>query len=152
MRVHGLASADADRLRRQAELDGAPAVLVDQRHSYPCRQCLRDGEPGEEMVLVRHDPFRGESPYTGPSPMYLHRSACSVYQGAADGDLPEQLTRRLLSVRGYDERHLLREADVVAGTELAAAAVAMLENPCVSYLHVHNAKAGCWAARIDRAG
>jgi hypothetical protein len=38
----------------------------------------------------------------------------------------------------------------VQGTALASLIESMFEDPAVSYLHVHNAKPGCYAARVDR--
>jgi hypothetical protein len=124
---------------------GAVRVTVDEAHAYPCRRCLRDAEVGEVVVLCSYDPFLGESPYSGAGPIYVHERDCTPFEG--DG-LPDQLTRRLLSVRAYDERHMLTDADVIEGSGLADAAERLLQG--ASYLHVHNARPGCFAARIER--
>ena len=125
---------------------GAVRVRVDKPNSFPCRRCLQDGVPGETMVLLSYDPFVGRSPYSGPGPIYVHDLECSLFDG--DG-LPDQLTRRLLSVRAYDEDHMLVDADVVDGKDLDDTARRLLDG--ATYLHVHNARPGCVAARIDRA-
>jgi hypothetical protein len=125
---------------------GAVRVRVDKPNSFPCRRCLQDGEPGETMVLLSYDPFVGRSPYSGPGPIYVHDRDCAPFDGEG---LPDQLTRRLLSVRAYDERHMLLDAEVIDGTELRDTAQRLLHEDC-SYLHVHNARPGCFAARIDR--
>jgi hypothetical protein len=122
----------------------AVRVVADEPHSYPCRRCLRDAEIGEAMLLLAYDPFLGESAYSGPGPIYVHERDCEPFVGPA---VPQQLRRRLLSVRAYDERHMLVDADVVDGSELDAAAERMLG--AASYLHVHNARPGCFAARIE---
>jgi hypothetical protein len=98
------------------------------------------------MLLLRYDPFVGRSPYSGPGPIYVHDRDCTPFDG--DG-LPDQLTRRLLSVRAYDEHHVLVDADVIEGTSLGDTALRLLQD--ASYLHVHNARPGCFAARIDAA-
>ena len=123
---------------------GALRVRVDKPNSYPCRRCLQDGEPGETMLLCSYDPFIGQSPYSGPGPIYVHDRDCAPFDGA---DVPDQLTRRLLSVRAYDENHMLVDADVIEGAELPESAERLLRD--ASYLHVHNARPGCFAARID---
>lgn len=123
---------------------GAIRVRVDKPHAYPCRRCLQDAEVGETMLLLSYDPFVGASPYSGPGPIYVHDRDCATFDG---DDIPDQLTRRLLSVRAYDERHMLVDADVIEGTELQDAAQRLLTG--ASYLHVHNARPGCFAARID---
>jgi hypothetical protein len=125
---------------------GAVRVRVDKPNAYPCRRCLQDGEPGETMVLLSYDPFIGRSPYSGPGPIYVHDRECAPFDGEG---LPEQLTRRLLSVRCYDERHMLLDAEVIDGKELGDTAQRLLHDDG-SYLHVHNARPGCFAARIDR--
>jgi hypothetical protein len=132
------------------EADGitSHAVIADEPHSYPCRRCLRDAEPGEQMLLLSYDPFTGDSPYRQPGPIYVHLDPCAPDAG---DEVPEQLTRRLLSVRAFDRAHLMREAVVVPGVELAPAAETLLDDTGTAYLHVHNAAAGCFAARIDRA-
>jgi hypothetical protein len=61
------------------------------------------------------------------------------------------LRRRLLSVRAYDAQGMMVEADVVDGQQLEPVIDRMLANPNVDYLHLHNAKPGCFAARVDRA-
>jgi Protein of unknown function (DUF1203) len=133
-----------------APLTDDPAAIrvrVDKPNAYPCRRCLQDAEVGETVVLLSYDPFVGTSPYSGPGPIYVHDRDCGTFEG--DG-VPDQLTRRLLSVRAYDERHMLVDADVIEGVELTATAQRLLRD--ASYLHVHNARPGCFAARIDVDG
>jgi hypothetical protein len=124
---------------------GAVRVVADKPSSFPCRRCLQDAEPGEAMLLLSYEPFLGASPYAGPGPIYVHEHDCTPFAG--DG-LPEQLTRRLLSVRAYDERHMLVDAEVTEGAELEGVADRLLAGEA-AYLHVHNARPGCFAARIE---
>jgi Protein of unknown function (DUF1203) len=123
---------------------GASRVRVDKPNAYPCRRCLKDGEVGETMMLLSYDPFVGASPCSGPGPIYVHDRDCTPFDGE---EIPDQLTRRLLSVRAYDGNHMLVDADVIQGAELEDAAQRLLRD--ASYLHVHNARPGCFAARID---
>ncbi len=91
-RLHPIDSDAADRLRR----GGGPTYVADEKPGYPCRQCLRDAEVGEELVLVSHDPFDQDSPYRSASPIFLHLEPC---EGAVpSAELPSQLTGRQLSV------------------------------------------------------
>ena len=41
-------------------------------------------------------------------------------------------------------------ADVVDGTDLGKIIPAMFREPTVAYLHLHNAKPGCFAALVRR--
>src|SRR3954447_8316214 len=99
--------------------EGGTVVVADAPHAFPCRRCLHDAEPGEELRLVGYDPFEVASAYSGRGPIYVHASGCSTYDGT---EIPDQQRRRLLSVRGYDEASLLTGAVVVPGTELEQAA------------------------------
>jgi hypothetical protein len=66
-------------------------------------------------------------------------------------EVPEVLARRLLSLRAYDTQGMMLSADVVQGREIRPVIEAMFADPSVAYIHAHNAKPGCFAARIDRA-
>jgi hypothetical protein len=56
-----------------------------------------------------------------------------------------------VSVRAFDARHMMIDADVVEGTHAADVFARLLSNPAAEYLHVHNAKRGCYSARVERA-
>lgn len=125
-------------------------VVADVSPGFPCRRCLRDAAPGEEVLLLSYDPFLGSSPYRQPGPVYVHRADCTPHVSLmlADG-VPEQLARRLLSVRAFDGAHQMREAVVTPGSAVVEAAERLFARGDVAYLHVHNAGPGCFAVRID---
>ena len=60
------------------------------------------------------------------------------------------LRRRLLSFRRYDDAGMMRDMVVADGRELAAVVAKLFGADEVAYLHVHNAKPGCYNCRIDR--
>src|SRR5581483_4738882 len=120
-------------------------VVADEPDSYPCRRCLQDASVGEHLLLISYDPFLGESPYRGAGPIYVHERACEPF--AALGEIPEQLRRRLLSLRAYDSRHMLTGAEVVEGKHLTQTVETLFDDPSAQYIHVHNARPGCFAAR-----
>lgn len=133
----------ADRLRAAATV-----MRVADDAGYPCRQCLRDADIGDELVLVAHDPFAGfgdeSSPYRCTSPIYLHRDDCSDRR---DGSaVPDQLARRGLSLRTYDAAAMMLDGRVVEGADLADALAEILALPGAERVHIHNAGAGCFAA------
>ncbi len=140
--------AAAEELRAAHAAAGGPVTVVDEHPGYPCRQCLRDADVGDELILVSHDPFDGDSPYRSASPIFLHRRSCAP--AAATDELPDQLTRRLLSVRSFDEERMMIDAAVIDGSQLGATIDRLLTNEDAHTLHVHNATRGCWAARVDR--
>lgn len=137
-------------------LDALPAAAVarvtaDVSPGFPCRRCLQDAAVGEQLVLLAYDPFRGSSPYRQPGPVYLHERDCAPVDSLvlANG-VPEQLARRVLSVRAFDADHLMVDAVVSQGSALTEAAERLFASPRVDYLHVHNAGPGCFAVRIVR--
>ncbi len=67
------------------------------------------------------------------------------------GEVPEMLRHRLLSVRAYDREAMLIGAEVVNGTDLDATVRGLFANEAVAYLHVHNARPGCYNCRVVRA-
>ena len=142
--VSGIDPAAADRLRA----DGGIGYVADEKPGFPCRQCLRDAEIGEEMILVSYDPFEQSSPYRSASPIFLHRSSCTPFDADA---LPEQLTCRSLSVRGFDGAAMMQDGLVIDGRDLQATIDDLFTDPAIEYLHVHNAGRGCWAAKVRRS-
>jgi len=125
-------------------------VIADQPDAYPCRRCLHDAEPGDELVLLSYDPFLGTSPYRHAGPIFVHVRDCAP----DPQDLvraPEQLLRRRLSLRGFDRDHNQIATAVIDGTEVERASSRMLADPAVAYLHVHNAAPGCFAVRVERS-
>ncbi len=133
----------ATRLRATATI----MRVADESPGYPCRQCLRDAELGEELVLVSYDPFEGfgeHSPYRSASPVFLHRHDCR--QRLDTARLPDQLTHRRLSLRAFDVEAMMLDGRVVDGADLAAALDELLSVDGVDRIHVHNAGPGCFAA------
>jgi hypothetical protein len=117
----------------------------------PCRRCLRNARPGENLLLLPYDPFLVRSPYTGEGPVYVHADGCDEHQGAPDV-LPEQVDApRQFSVRAYDADAMMLDAAVVSADELAHRARVLLADGA-EFLHAHFAGPGCFAFRIDRAG
>ena len=127
----------------------ARRVVATSKPGFPCRVSLVDAEPGETLILANFEHLPVDSPF---------RSRHAVYVRASAGDpplyrdtLPEQFRTRMLSLRAFDAAGMMIGADLADGQGAAAAIERMLADPNVAYLHAHFAKAGCFAARIDRA-
>jgi hypothetical protein len=127
---------------------GGPIYVADSNPGYPCRQCLRDGEIGEELILVSHNPFTRDSPYRCASPIFLHLDPCQP--PPSTDELPTQLTIRQLSVRSFDDEALMIDAAVIDGQDLRDTLVRLFEDPASTEIHVHNAQRGCWATTVER--
>jgi hypothetical protein len=120
--------------------------IADEQPGYPCRISLDDAAVGETVLLV---PFRhhdAASPYRAEGPVFVRRAA----QARFVDEIPPFLVSRLLSVRAYDAQAMLVTADVVPGVEARALVERQLAEPTVAYIHIHFARPGCFACRVDR--
>lgn len=57
---------------------------------------------------------------------------------------------RLLSIRGYNKEAMMIFADVCEGRFLKNKLSQMLENQEIEYIHLHNAKPGCYNCVVKR--
>ncbi|KAF2473355.1 uncharacterized protein BDR25DRAFT_323923 [Lindgomyces ingoldianus] len=126
------------------------STIASEGMHLPCRRCLLEANPGEKLFLIGYDPFPADSitPYRGNGPIFVHAHDCRPFDGKI---LPETQLQRLLSLRAYDEKHMMVAAEVIEGKELESVAGGMLADEKASYINVHNAKPGCFAVRIQRA-
>jgi len=53
-------------------------------------------------------------------------------------------------VRAFDKSGMMIDADFIDGERLESLIEHMLENKSADYLHIHNAKLGCYAALVER--
>ncbi len=135
---------DDEALRRA----GVRRCVADMPNDYPCRITLEDAMPGEELLLLTyaHQPAGGA--YAASGPIFVRRNALATR--VVVNTVPEQQRRRLLSVRAYDHRDWLVDADVTPGSDLESLIQRLFARPEVSYLHAHSARYGCYSCRIDR--
>jgi uncharacterized protein YbaR (Trm112 family) len=124
-------------------------MVADAKPGYPCRISLVDAEVGEAVILVNFEHQPGESPYQASHAIFVREQAEQAFPTV--DEVPDVLATRLISIRAFNKRHYMIAADVVDGVLLAEAIPAMLDDPAVDYLHLHNAKPGCFAARVTRA-
>lgn len=135
----------------EAELQslGVLRYTVGHKPGYPDRITMEDAEPGQTVLLLNHVCQDADTPYRASHAIFVREGATQQY-GATD-QVPESLRIRLLSLRAYDDHGMMLNADVVEGTAIEAVIERLFADPAVSYLHVHNARRGCYAARIDRS-
>ena len=124
-------------------------VVADDRPAYPCRVSLQDAVEGERLLLLPYMHHEVDTPYRASGPIYVREAAMQAVPEA--GDVPALLRSRLLSLRAYDARDMMVLADVLPGTELESGIAQLFAIKRVAYLHVHYAKPGCYACRVDRA-
>ena len=149
-RITGLPAENFDHLFAldDAELAALGAVRRTAQHGAPCRISLTDATPGEEVLLTNYEHHAVDSPYR-------MRFAIYVRQGERTYDkvdeVPEQLRKRTLAARAFDQDGMMVTFELVEGAKLEDAIGRLFADPRAAYLHVHFAAPGCYAARVERA-
>jgi hypothetical protein len=128
---------------------GAKRYVADKTPGFPCRVSLEDAQPGERLILVPFTHQPGDSPYRASGPIFVRETAATA--SLAPDTVPAVLRSRLLSIRAYDANHLMIAADVVDGREVESCLARIFERNAVAYAHIHYARPGCFACRVDRA-
>lgn len=126
----------------------ARRTIAESDTGTPCRVSLEEASVGEEVLLLHYEHQPAPTPYRASHAIFVRKGARQARP--APGEIPPLLARRLISLRAFDERHDLVEAEVVPGAELKPAIERMLAAPDIAYLHLHNARQGCYHARAVR--
>lgn len=127
---------------------GVIRYVVEECPGYPDRVGLRDMAVGETALLLNYEHLPVQSPYRSRHAIFVSEEP----QQAAHyiDQVPDVMTRRVISLRAFDEAHHIVHADLASGDEIVACIEAFLADPAVSYIHAHYAKPGCFAAEIRR--
>ena len=127
---------------------GMRRMRSDQPVGFPCRVSLEDTPVGEEVILLPFTHQDSRSPYRASGPIFVRRGRAAA---RIVNELPSYLTLRPLSVRAYDAADEMVDADVVDGAAGEPLIQRYLARADVAYLHVHFARRGCYACRVERA-
>ncbi len=133
----------------ELETRSARRMVADQSPGCPCRISLADAEIGDTLLLLNYQHQPNETPYRSSHAIFVREGVRQAIP--APGEIPESLASRLISVRAFNNAHDMVDADVVDGENLAGRIDGLFANPDVDYLHLHNAKQGCFAASVTRA-
>jgi hypothetical protein len=134
--------------QRLTEL-GAVRRVASESPGFPCRVSLEDAELGAELLLLPYVHQPASSPYHASGPIFVKRGARQRRLGL--GEVPSYVTNRLISVRAYDEGHLIVGAEVCDGHAVAEHICRYFGDGNVAYIHLHNAKRGCFSCQVVRA-
>jgi len=104
---------------------------------------------GEELLLLPYEHQPAASPYRASGPIYVRRGA--KRRTLAAGEMPAYVTSRLISVRAYDSAHMIIAASVCEGRLVAQEIEQVFNDRQVAYIHLHNAKRGCFSCEVNRA-
>jgi hypothetical protein len=142
--LYGMSDAD---LARQ----GAKRYTAHESPGFPDRIELRDAKVGETLILLNHEHHAVASPYRSSHAIFVLEGAEQTFDRVNEVPGVMRVPHRPLSFRGYDTEHMMVDADVVVATDVEATIARFLANPKIDYVHVHNARQGCYSGRIDRA-
>jgi Protein of unknown function (DUF1203) len=145
--IPGDAAAEVRRTLK-APRYGHPAHVEVAAGFGPCRSCLRTFREGaEERVLFTWDAFQGTDGGASPGPVFIHRDACEPWSGEG---FPPELRPLSLVLEGYGAGRWMVAREPVRDGRLEEAAERLFAHAAVNYVHVRNAEAGCYVARVER--
>jgi hypothetical protein len=148
-RIHALPSELLDDVR--AGTYGRPVEPVVADGGNPLRCCLRDSEPGEELLLFGYEPPLPDSPYREAGAVFAHAGQCAG--PAPDDAYPADWRGRPQVLRAYDRRGWIHDATRTHdGRDPEAVIAAMLADPEVVLIHSRNIAWGCYMFAVTRAG
>jgi hypothetical protein len=127
---------------------GVQRRVVDNKPGYPCRVSLEDAEVGETVLLMNYEHQPAPTPYRSSHAIFVREWAEQAV--LERNEVPIMLRSRLLSVRAFDNSGMMIDADVIEGEQLESMVERMLASDSTAYLHIHNARLGCYAALVKR--
>ena len=127
----------------------AMRVIATAKPGYPCRVSLVDAEVGEELLLLPYEHQPANSPYKASGPIFVRRHA--LQRLLEPGEIPDLVRLRMISLRAYDRDDVMIDADVCDGGEVGARIERLFGNDAVRYIHLHNAKRGCFSCMVRRS-
>ena len=129
---------------------GHPAHVEVATGYGPCRLCLQTFTVGtDQRLLFTYQPFTDSGALPAPGPVFIHREPCGRYD---DGVLPDALRPLPLVVEGYGAGGAPLVQRRVGSASFEPVLDEVLGRSGTHYVHLRNAEAGCFIARIDRDG
>jgi hypothetical protein len=142
--AHLFGLADSELIAR-----GMRRMIVDEKPGFPCRVTLEDAGPGERVLLLAFEHQPAQSPYRASGPIFVREGDHPTFDRVSEP--PEVFRGRPLSVRAYAAYGMMVDADVTDGAQVERMLARLFERTDTNYVHVHFARRGCYAARVERA-
>jgi len=130
------------------EQQGIQRKVVDSNPGIPCRVSLQDAEVGETVLLMNYEHQPMPTPFRASHAIFVREFATEA--NLERNEIPAMFRHRLLSVRAFDNEGMMIDADVVKGDCLEPLIEQMFASESAKYLHIHNAKLGCYVALVER--
>jgi Protein of unknown function (DUF1203) len=134
----------------EAELQniGALKMIVNEHPGFPCRVSLQDASIGEEVILLPYQHHKTNSPYQATGPIFVRKNA--IEATLPINKVPTMLLHRLLSLRCYNNKGIMIDATAIEGKIVSETLQALFTNKEIVYMHIHNAKPGCYNCVAER--
>ncbi len=100
------------------------------------------------MLLLPFDHLLTRSPYRASGPVFVRKGARRAV--LEPNEIPPYVARRWMSVRAYDASDMMIAADVCDGGDVRGVLERLISDPAVAFIHLHNAKRGCFSCRVER--
>lgn len=129
---------------------GVARLRVGAEPAFPDRVEVADGPNGSTVLLLNWPHQPADTPFRASHAVFIREGA----EQATDlvDHIPGALARRTISLRAFDARYMMIDADLSDGEAALTGGIERLfTDPAAAYLHAHYARRGCYAARIDRA-
>ena len=115
----------------------------------PCRSCLKTFKQGEEeRIYITYDPFNNVSDLPLPGPVFIHAESCSEY---SNDRFPNELLSIPMLLEAYGKQSRLVLSEPVESERIEEQIAGILRTTGVESIHIRNAEAGCFIARIEPA-
>jgi Protein of unknown function (DUF1203) len=150
-RIHPIPTPVLDLVRTSRhDVSGNAVEHIVAVGGEPLRCCLRDAQPGAELMLFGYEPPIPAGPYREIGPVFAHARPCS---GPTDTDgYPSGWYGRPQVLRAYDERGWIHDASRMHDGHQPEAVIAeILAQPDVVEIHSRNVVYGCYMFAITRA-
>jgi hypothetical protein len=127
---------------------GHPAHLELATGFGPCRYCLHTFHEGqEERLLFTYNTFSDTDFTPLPGPVFIHHKSCSRYM---DAGLPRDLNNLELLLEGYNAHGRVTVFENPDIGKVEDSILKMFSDDDLVFIHLRNAKAGCFVARVER--
>ncbi|WP_323038434.1 DUF1203 domain-containing protein [Gemmobacter sp.] len=128
---------------------GVVRYHVDEQPGFPDRITMQDLAPGDTALLLNYEHLPVSSPYRSRHAIFVKEGAETPYE--ALDTVPDVMRRRIVALRGFDDRGFILDADLAEGDAIQPLILRLFDNPDIAWIHAHYAKRGCYSGLIERA-
>lgn len=114
----------------------------------PCRSCLRVFNQGSDRrIYFTYNSFDGTAELPDPGPVFIHQTECVPFNG---GGLPPDVQGLPVWLEAFTDNSRLISRDPMDRDRIDDQISSIFSDPDIRFIHLRNAEAGCFIARVDR--